>query len=301
MTFSEAISLYGTDKPDLRIKETVSDCTEVFKATEINFLSDILNKEGVIRFLKTDDSITRKIIDQLDQELKELGSNGLGWFKIENKDISGPLSKLISESEKEFLISQGNGVFLFQAGQEMQIAPFLDHIRRYIFKPTTEEQFTFCWIDNFPYFEVENGNLQPSHHPFTAPTNEDDFIDNPELSTALHYDLVLNGVELGSGSQRISNPDLQRIVLEKWGLSNEEIQDRFGWFIEALSYGTPQHAGFAIGIDRLIAEVYNQNSIRDVIPFPKTQSGLDPLTDAPSYINENILEEYNLKYINKDE
>ena len=301
MTFSEAISLYGTDKPDLRIKETISDCTEVFKATEINFLSDILNKEGVIRFLKTDDSITRKIIDQLDQELKELGSNGLGWFKIENKDISGPLSKLISESEKEFLISQGNGVFLFQAGQEMEIAPFLDHIRRYIFKPSTEQQFTFCWIDNFPYFEVENGNLQPSHHPFTAPTNEEDFIDNPELSTALHYDLVLNGVELGSGSQRISNPDLQRIVLEKWGLSNEEIQDRFGWFIEALSYGTPQHAGFAIGIDRLIAEVYNQNSIRDVIPFPKTQSGLDPLTDAPSYINENILEEYNLKYINKDE
>ena len=153
------------------IKETISDCTEVFKATEINFLSDILNKEGVIRFLKTDDSITRKIIDQLDQELKELGSNGLGGFKIENKDISGTLSKLISESEKEFLISQGNGVFLFQAGQEMEIAPFLDHIRRFIFKPTTEEQFTFCWIDNFPYFEVENGNLQPSHHPFTAPTN----------------------------------------------------------------------------------------------------------------------------------
>ena len=109
-------------------------------------MSDILNKEGVIRFLKTDDSITRKIIDQLDQELKELGSNGLGWFKIENKDISGPLSKLISESEKEFLISQGNGVFLFQAGQEMEIAPFLDHIRRYIFKPTTEEQFTFAGL-----------------------------------------------------------------------------------------------------------------------------------------------------------
>ena len=156
-------------------------------------MSDILNKEGVIRFLKTDESLTRKIIDQLDQELKELGSNGLGWFKIENNEISGPLSKLISESEKEFLISQGNGVFLFQAGQEMEIAPFLDHIRRYIFKPTTEQQFTFCWIDNFPYFEVENGNLQPSHHPFTAPTNEEDFIDNPELSTALHYDLVLNG------------------------------------------------------------------------------------------------------------
>ena len=113
--------------------------------------------------------------------------------------------------------------------------------------------------------------------------------------------MVLNGVELGSGSQRINNPDMQKLVLQKWGLSEEEIEERFGWFIEALSYGTPVHAGFAIGIDRLVAEVLKQPSIRDVIPFPKTQSGLDPLTNAPANIDEIVLEEYNLKYINKDE
>ena len=286
----------------LYIASSANLCTfissSVPKPSEIYFIVTITPAKSELKFITPfTSSITNVPFFCVNSGIKPNfnKSSGSNFFSI------SPVCKLITESEKEFLISQGNGVFLFQAGQEMEIAPFLDHIRRYIFKPTTEQQFTFCWIDNFPYFEVENGNLQPSHHPFTAPTNEEDFIDNPELSTALHYDLVLNGVELGSGSQRISNPDLQRIVLEKWGLSNEEIQDRFGWFIEALSYGTPQHAGFAIGIDRLIAEVYNQNSIRDVIPFPKTQSGLDPLTDAPSYINENILEEYNLKYINKDE
>ena len=106
---------------------------------------------------------------------------------------------------------------------------------------------------------------------------------------------------MGSGSQRINNPEIQKLVLEKWGLDEAEIENRFGWFIEALSFGTPVHAGFAIGIDRLVAEVLNQPSIRDVIPFPKTQSGLDPLTNAPATIDEKLLEEYNLKYINKDE
>ena len=105
---------------------------------------------------------------------------------------------------------------------------------------------------------------------------------------------------MGSGSQRINNPEIQKLVLEKWGLDEAEIENRFGWFIEALSFGTPVHAGFAIGIDRLVAEVLNQPSIRDVIPFPKTQSGLDPLTNAPATIDEELLEEYNLKYINKD-
>jgi len=138
-----------------------------------------------------------------------------------------------------------------------------------------------------------------SHHIIHSlpPKDTSNFKQNPNDSIALHYDLVLNGVELGSGSQRINNPDLQRLVLEKWGLSNEDIESRFGWFIEALSYGTPQHAGFAIGIDRLVTEILKQPSIRDVIPFPKTQSGMDPLTDAPSAIDEDDLVEYNLRYV----
>ena len=301
LTYEEAINLYGTDKPDLRIEEKIFDITDIFTETSINFLNDILSSQGSIKALHTKELLTRKQIDDLDTEIKELGSNGLGWFKIEDTTISGPLAKLLNDNEQSKLRSYGSGTLLFQAGNIKEIANYLDLIRRTVFQPLNNDVYSFVWIEDFPFFEVENGKLQPSHHPFTSPKSNEIFKDDPTNATALHYDLVLNGVELGSGSQRINNPEIQTLVLEKWGLSKEEISDRFGWFIEALSYGTPVHAGFAIGIDRLIAEVLNQPSIRDVIPFPKTQSGLDPLTNAPANIEEEVLEEYNLKYINKDE
>ncbi len=301
LTYEEAINFYGTDKPDLRIEEKIFDITDIFTDTSINFLNDILSSQGSVKALHTKELLTRKQIDDLDTEIKELGSNGLGWFKIEDTNISGPLAKLLNDNEKSKLLSYGSGTLLFQAGIIKEIANFLDVIRRTVFQPLNNDVYSFVWIEDFPFFEVEDGDLQPSHHPFTSPKSNEIFKDDPTNATALHYDLVLNGVELGSGSQRINNPEIQTLVLEKWGLSKEEISERFGWFIEALSYGTPVHAGFAIGIDRLIAEVLNQPSIRDVIPFPKTQSGLDPLTNAPAYIEEEVLEEYNLKYINKDE
>ena len=301
LTYEEAINFYGTDKPDLRIEEKIFDITDIFTDTSINFLNDILSSQGSVKALHTKELLTRKQIDDLDTEIKELGSNGLGWFKIEDTNISGPLAKLLNDNEKSKLLSYGSGTLLFQAGIIKEIANFLDEIRRTVFQPLNNDVYSFVWIEDFPFFEVEDGELQPSHHPFTSPKSNEIFKDDPTNATALHYDLVLNGVELGSGSQRINNPEIQTLVLEKWGLSKEEISERFGWFIEALSYGTPVHAGFAIGIDRLIAEVLNQPSIRDVIPFPKTQSGLDPLTNAPANIEEEVLEEYNLKYINKDE
>ena len=301
LTYEEAINFYGTDKPDLRIEEKIFDITDIFTDTSINFLNDILSSQGSVKALHTKELLTRKQIDDLDTEIKELGSNGLGWFKIEDTNISGPLAKLLNDNEKSKLLSYGSGTLLFQAGIIKEIANFLDVIRRNVFQPSNNDVYSFVWIEDFPFFEVEDGELQPSHHPFTSPKSNEIFKDDPTNATALHYDLVLNGVELGSGSQRINNPEIQTLVLEKWGLSKEEISERFGWFIEALSYGTPVHAGFAIGIDRLIAEVLNQPSIRDVIPFPKTQSGLDPLTNAPANIEEEVLEEYNLKYINKDE
>jgi aspartyl-tRNA synthetase len=301
LTYEDAINLYGTDKPDLRIEETIFDITHIFTDTSINFLKDILSSQGTIKALHTKELLTRKQIDDLDTEIKDLGSNGLGWFKIEDTTISGPLAKLLSDNEQSKLLSYGSGTLLFQAGIIKEIANYLDVIRRTVFQPLNKDIYSFVWIEDFPFFEVEDGELQPSHHPFTSPKSNEIFKDDPTNATALHYDLVLNGVELGSGSQRINNPEIQTLVLEKWGLSKEEILERFGWFIEALSYGTPVHAGFAIGIDRLIAEVLNQPSIRDVIPFPKTQSGLDPLTNAPANIEEEVLKEYNLKYINKDE
>ena len=301
ISYIDAMNLYGTDKPDMRIVETLMDISEIFLNTEINFLKDIISSGGVIKALHTDELLSRKQIDSIDTQIKELGSNGLGWFKIENKEISGPLAKILNDNEKNEILKYGSGTLLFQAGELIFISQYLDLIRRTIFKPSSDEEYSFIWIEDFPFFENENGNLQPSHHPFTSPKDDEIFKNDPINATALHYDLVLNGVELGSGSQRINKPSIQKIVLEKWGLSKDEIDERFGWFIEALSYGTPVHAGFAIGIDRLVAEVLNQPSIRDVIPFPKTQSGLDPLTNAPANIDEEILEEYNLKYINRDE
>ena len=301
ISYIDAMNLYGTDKPDMRIVETLMDISDIFLNTEINFLKDIISSGGVIKALHTDELLSRKQIDSIDTQIKELGSNGLGWFKIENKEISGPLAKILNDNEKNEILKHGSGTLLFQAGELILISQYLDLIRRTIFKPSSDEAYSFIWIEDFPFFENENGNLQPSHHPFTSPKDDEIFKNDPINATALHYDLVLNGVELGSGSQRINKPSIQKIVLEKWGLSQDEIDDRFGWFIEALSYGTPVHAGFAIGIDRLVAEVLNQPSIRDVIPFPKTQSGLDPLTNAPANIDEEILEEYNLKYINRDE
>ena len=297
ITYQESMSLYGTDKPDLRIKETITDITEIFIDTEIKFIKDTLNNSGKVLSLHTKDTVSRKNIDLLDESIKLLGSNGLGWFKIGNNEISGPLAKFLTEKEKSELSLYGDGLIVFQAGELLEIAKYMDILRRNLFTNNSDDVINFTWVEDFPYFEIDNGALQPSHHPFTAPKNPADFEKNPKDSTALHYDLVLNGVELGSGSQRINNPKLQKLVLEKWGLTEIDITERFGWFIEALSYGTPQHAGFAIGIDRLVAEILKQPSIRDVIPFPKTQSGMDPLTDAPSEINEEDLFEYKLRYI----
>ncbi|MDA9860172.1 aspartate--tRNA ligase [Acidimicrobiia bacterium] len=301
MTYKEAMTLYGTDKPDLRIKETIKDITEIFANTEINFVEEIINNGGSVLSLHSEINYSRKDIDILDESIKSLGSNGLGWFKILDNEVSGPLAKLLLPEEKDELIKFGNGILVFQAGDIYEVGKYMDVLRRDLFVNKTEDITSFVWVEDFPYFEVENDVLQPSHHPFTAPKDTSNFKQNPNDSIALHYDLVLNGVELGSGSQRINNPDLQKLVLEKWGLSNEDIENRFGWFIEALSYGTPQHAGFAIGIDRLVAEILKQPSIRDVIPFPKTQSGMDPLTDAPSTINEIDLIEYNLRYVTDEQ
>ena len=294
ITYDEAMSLYGTDKPDLRIKETITDFTNIFMDTEISFIKETIKNNGTVRGFLINNLLSRSELDNLDKLLKNEGSPGLGWFKIENKKVSGPLAKILNEKENNELLKNDNCTMLFQSGKQAESSQYLDTLRRKIYSIPNENTYEFVWIDDFPYFEIENGELQPSHHPFTSPKDTSEFLSNPNDAKALHYDLVLNGIELGSGSQRINDPKLQKEVLSKWGLSESEINDRFGWFIEALSYGSPQHAGFAVGIDRFIAEMMNADSIRDVIPFPKTQSGLDPLTNAPSNLSILELQEYNI-------
>ena len=294
LSYNEAINKYGTDKPDLRIESTIDNFTDIFKNTEISFISKTLKDGGHVKGFIVDKILTRSEIDSLDSDVKELGSPGLGWFKIETGKVSGPLSKVISSQENNEIAKFNNSTMLFQAGKEREIAPILDYLRTNLFSDKSQDGYMFVWIDNFPYFEYEDDTLQPSHHPFTSPIDTDEFINNPEEAKALHYDLVLNGIELGSGSQRINDPYIQKEVLSTWGLSEKQISDRFGWFIEALSYGSPQHAGFAIGLDRFIAEMTDASSIREVIPFPKTQSGLDPLTDAPAEISPDDLTDYGI-------
>ena len=294
LSYNEAINKYGTDKPDLRIETTIDNFTDIFKDTEISFISKTLKDGGHVKGFIVDKILTRSEIDALDSDVKELGSTGLGWFKIETNKVSGPLSKVISSEENHEIAKFKNSTMLFQAGMEREIAPILDYLRTKLFSDKSQDGYKFVWVDNFPYFEYENDTLQPSHHPFTSPIDTDDFINNPEEAKAHHYDLVLNGIELGSGSQRINDPYIQKEVLSTWGLSEKQISDRFGWFIEALSYGSPQHAGFAIGLDRFIAEMTGVSSIREVIPFPKTQSGLDPLTDAPAEISPDDLTDYGI-------
>ena len=294
MSYEECILKHGTDKPDLRNPLDIQDVTDIFLNTNIEFISKLISDGSKVSAVINNATYTRGEVDKLDKEIRTLGSTGLGWFVIEGDKIKSPLSKIISDNEKNELkkITNNRGTVFFQVGDPLVVNKYLYELLS--INESTDNSYNFLWVDDFPYFEIEDGNLLPSHHPFTSPIDIESFNENPIAAKALHYDLVLNGVELGSGSKRISDPNLQLDVLKKWGLTDNEINERFNWFIEALSYGTPPHAGIALGLDRLISTMLNLSSIRDAIPFPKTQTGYEPLSDAPAHIDQSILDEYNL-------
>lgn len=171
----------------------------------------------------------------------------------------------------------------------------LGHMRLHVGKPTSDDEIAFLFVVDFPVFDVgDDGSLSPAHHPFTAPSDLDSLVDTPQTAVSKAYDLVLNGTELGSGSVRIHDAAMQAKVFEVMGISDEDAEGRFGWFLEALRYGTPPHAGFAIGIDRMVAILQGEPNIREIIPFPKTQSGADPLTGSPSRVEDEQLDELGL-------
>jgi len=294
VSYEECILKHGTDKPDLRNPLDIKDITHIFDNTKIEFISKLILDGYKVSAVINNNIYTRGEINKLDSEIKILGSTGLGWFVIDGDKITSPLSKIITDNEKHELnkLTKNNGTVFFQVGDPLIVNKYLAEL--FTIDVSTDNEYKFLWVDEFPYFELENDNLIPSHHPFTAPIDPNSFIKSPNTAKAHHYDLVLNGVELGSGSKRISDPKLQVEVLKKWGLNDDEINERFSWFIEALSYGTPPHAGIALGLDRLISTMINLPSIRDAIPFPKTQTGYDPLSDAPSRIDQDILDEYKL-------
>ena len=284
---------YGSDKPDLRIGPEIVDLSGVFGETGFGVFQSVLAEGGTVRGLNVGtQEWSRAKADSLTERARELGAKGLVWMVVEDDgSVRSPVSKFLSEDEISGLkaaLEAGPGDVLLLAADRWRVAvTVLGGLRTDLLRPEGHHDLAFLWVVDFPLFEEgEDGSITFSHHPFTSPVSIDEMRDNPLQAISNAYDVVLNGVELGSGSVRIHDPVVQRQVFEILGIESEVAERRFGWFLEALRYGTPPHAGFAFGIDRLVMVLQGEASIREVIPFPKTQSGVDPMTGAPTWVDE---------------
>jgi aspartyl-tRNA synthetase len=298
MTYAEAMERFGTDKPDLRFGMEITDLSAVFSDTQFNAFAGVLESGGTVRGINGGRlELSRSGLDGLVARAQDLGAKGLVWMVVEEDGtLRSPVAKFLSESEIDGVrttLSAGIGDTILIAADEVgAVAKVLGQIRLDIGQPEGNDELAFAFVVDFPVFDVnEDGSLSPAHHPFTDPGDLATLADSPETAISKAYDLVLNGSELGSGSVRIHDPEVQAKVFEVMDISAEDAKSRFGWFLEALRYGTPPHAGFAIGIDRFVSILRDEPNIREIIPFPKTQTGADPLTGSPSRVDEEQLDE----------
>ncbi len=296
--YQESMARYGTDKPDLRFDMTIEELSEVFASTEFKAFSGALDAGSVIRGINIgQQEMSRSALDGLVDEAKEGGARGLVWAVVQaDETLRSPVAKFLSGEEVSGirrLLQAGPGDhLLIVADSAKVVGEVLGKQRLKFGSPDDHEVLEFVWVTDFPVFEeAADGSLVAAHHPFTAPVDVEELVNNPREAVAQAYDLVLNGLELGSGSVRIHDPETQRRVFQMLGIDDETAEQRFGWFLTALSYGTPPHAGFAVGLDRLVSVLQNEVNIREVIPFPKTQTGVDPLTGSPSPVDETQLAE----------
>ena len=249
----------------------------------------------------------RRELDGLVEEAQRLGASGLIWMVREGKQIKSPVAKYLSEQEIENTMQEAQleeGEVLIMAAGSSEINQVLSGMRMYCarrFSPQPKEKYSFLWVIDFPLFDWDETEkrYKSNHHPFTSPSPQClEFLEERPLDvTSDSYDMVLNGVEIGGGSIRIHDPELQDRILHILGLSQNEVEEKFGFLLEALGYGPPPHGGIAYGLDRLVMLMAGRESIRDVIAFPKTQSGMDLLTGAPDSVYPDQLKELRLKYI----
>jgi aspartyl-tRNA synthetase len=291
ITWQEAMSRYGSDKPDRRFGHELIDLTDVFETSNLRAL-----KAQHVAGLVSPQSLTRSKLDALVDRAKSLGAQGLAWLRIESTEpqsISSPLAKHLTEDEVKALIDRtgaqpGDTVLL--VADKFEIAcSVLGQVRLELGRQLADPGvFDFFWVIDFPLFEGldEDGNPVSAHHPFTMPNEEDlaKLESDPLSVRSQSYDLVLNGWELGSGSIRIHRRDIQERIFATLGIDEDTAKNRFGFLLDAFRYGAPPHGGFAIGLDRLAALLVGADSIREVIAFPKTQSGTDPMTGAPKEV-----------------
>src|SRR5487761_2039914 len=301
MTWAEALDLYGTDKPDLRFAMVLQDLSDTFASTTVKAFAAPCVK--AIRVPRGAD-LSRSRLDALTEQAKALGAKGLAWFRLTSDGLDSPLARFLSEAESQAirgLDGAGPGDLVLVVADDHALAcRVLGALRVSLGAiPVGEGEHHYVWVTEFPMFEGvdEDGHLVAAHHPFTMPHPDDlDLIETDPLAVrSLSYDLVLNGWELGSGSVRIHRADIQSRVFAALGISEEEAEGRFGFLLGAFRYGAPPHAGFAFGIDRLVAIFAGEENIREVIAFPKTQSGNDLMTGAPKSISEHQTRELHLR------
>ena len=308
LSYKQAVDRFGTDKPDLRWGYELADITDCVTDIDFNIFQQVRKSGGIIKALAVPGAgeFSRKKIDDLTRWVRFQGAGGLAWIKINHGKWEGPLQKFLTEEIKTAMAGKmevKEGVLiLIIADKPKVVNSVLGALRPKVLKEqniSPSEEFSFCWIVDFPLlkYNEEEKRFDSEHHPFTAPLQEDMHLldEDPLMVRAASYDLVINGYEVGSGSIRIHQPQLQRKIFELLKLEPEEIKNRFGFFLEALEYGAPPHGGIAPGLDRLVMVMVGKDSIRDVIAFPKTQRAVCPLTGSPTVVSEKQLKELGLR------
>ena len=305
MTWHDAMNRFGVDKPDLRFGTELVDLGEVFEKTDARVFQAPTVKG--IRAEGGAEQLTRNKLDALTDRAKQMGAKGLAWFKVgEGGALDSPLTKFLSDDEQHALVetmkAAAGDVLLLVADEWITTCEVLGQLRNDLARPPVYEgPYCYVWIVDFPMFVglSEDGRPKPAHHAFTHPHPDDmhKLESDPMSVRSQAYDLVLNGWELGSGSIRIHDPELQQRVFSLLGIDKEEANRRFGFFLTPFRYGAPPHGGFAFGMERLVAILAGEENIREIIAFPKTQSGLDPMTGAPTPVEERQLTELGLRLL----
>ncbi|MDM8525409.1 aspartate--tRNA ligase [Desulfococcaceae bacterium HSG8] len=308
LTYDEAIARYGLDKPDTRFGLELKDISDIVKGSGFKVFADVVKKGGIVKALNAKGciSLSRKEIDDLTEFVSIYRAKGLAWIKVKEDAWQSPITKFFSEEEKEALrrrieMEPGDLVF-FVADQPKITNEAIGHLRNHLGKKLgliNEDEFKFAWVTHFPMFEYDETEkrYEALHHPFTAPLEEDyeQLGDDPASVKSRAYDLVLNGYEIGGGSIRIHQKELQEKIFETLNMDRPDYEEKFGFLLSALDSGAPPHGGIAFGFDRLVMLLCGQPSIRDVIAFPKTQKAACLLTNAPSETTKAQLDELSLK------
>ena len=313
LTWEEAMNRYGSDKPDNRFAMELQDITELFTNCGFKVFQDCIANAGSIKAVVVPDkaSMTRKEIDKITELVKKNGAKGLVTLKYLNGEVSGPIVKFLSEDEIHALIERltlkENDLVLIVSDKWRITCEVLGALRNHfgsLLGLKKKDEFSYLWVTDFPMFEYseEDGRWYAMHHPFTRPRDEDmQYIDtDPGKVHAIAYDVVLNGYELGGGSLRIYDGAMQDKMFEVLGFTEEKIQENFGWFVDALKYGTPPHGGLAFGLDRIAMILSESDSIRDVIAFPKNANAKCPMSDAPTPVDEEQLQELHITITEKE-